>query len=191
MFHSGRLRYSDNQRAFWLLVALAVMLLVFVSISGAQAAGTPRLIDNLRRDLGALRVQLEQVELWDLSRGQQTVAFNADIGDGSPTFRRLSLVTVVRAANRHLESLVAAYDRAGDPRRSHHAGSLRLAMYELQERIDLLRTASSPSATVGLRDEALQLLADLELGLEGLASGDERAQSQADHVGASAATERR
>ena len=59
MFHWSPLRCSEHQRPFWLLVALAVMLLVSVSVTVAEAASPARLVGNLQRDLGALRAQLE------------------------------------------------------------------------------------------------------------------------------------
>ena len=171
MFHSGPLRFSEHQRPFWLLVALAIMLLVSVSTTVAQAANPARLAGNLQRDLGALRAQLEQLDTWHGDGGQQTVAFNADLGDGSPAFRRLSMVTIGRAAGRHLEALIASYRQARDEERARGAESLRLAMYELTERVDRLSRPSSPATTMALRGEVEAALGNLERGLELLGAG--------------------
>jgi len=175
MFHSGPLRFSEHQRPFWLLVAIAIMLLVSVSITVAQAASPARLVGNLQRDLGALRAQLEQLDPWQSDGGQQAVAFNADIGDGGPAFRRLSMVTIGRAARRHLEALITTYRIARDEERSRVAESLRLVMYELTERVDRLGRSSSPATTVALRGEVEAVLSDLERGLALLGSGRETA----------------
>jgi hypothetical protein len=166
MFHAGPLRFSEHQRPFWLLVALAIMLLVSVSTTVVQAANPARLVGTLQRDLGALRAQLEQLDPWHGDSGQQTVAFNADLGDGSPTFRRLSMVTIGRAASRHLEALIASYRHARDEERARGAESLRLAMYELTQRVERLGRPSSPAATTALRGEVEAVLGDLERGLE-------------------------
>ena len=171
MFHSGPLRFSEHQRPFWLLVAIAIMLLVSVSITVAQAASPARLVGNLQRDLGALRAQLEQLEPWHGDSGHRTVAFNADLGDGSPAFRRLSMATVGRAAGRHLEALIATYRIARDEERTRIAESLRLVMYELTDRVDRLSRSSSPATTVALRGEVEAVLSDLERGLGLLGSG--------------------
>lgn len=170
MFHSGPLRFSEHQRPFWLLVALAIMLLVSVSTTVAQAANPARLAGNLQRDLGALRAQLEQLDPRPGDSGQQTVAFNADLGDGSLAFRRLSMVTIGRAASRHLEALILSYRNARDDERARVAESLRLVMYQLTERVERLARPSSPATTMALRAEVEAVLGDLERGLESLRS---------------------
>ena len=111
------LKRSEHQRPFWLTVALSVMLLVSVSITMAQAANPARLAHELRRDLGALRAQLELIDPSERDAGRQTVAFNTDLGDGGPVFQRHSMVTIAAAANRRVERLLES-DRAqgGDAR---------------------------------------------------------------------------
>lgn len=178
MFHSGPLRFSEHQRPFWLLVAIAIMLLVSVSTTVAQAAGPARLLGNLQRDLGALRAQLEQLDPWHGDSDHRTVAFNADLGDGSPAFRRLSMVTIGRTAGRDLETLIATYRNARDAERARVAESLGLLMYELTERIDLLGRPSSPATTVALRGEVEAVLSDLERGLELLNAGRDTAPAR-------------
>ena len=54
MFGSAILKCSGHERPFWLTVALAVMLLVSVSITVAQAANPLRLASDLKRDLGQI-----------------------------------------------------------------------------------------------------------------------------------------
>ena len=165
MFQSSPLRVSEHQRPFWLLVALSVMLLVLVSITVAQAASPTRLVDTLQRDLGALRAQLEQIEPWPGESGRRTVAFNADLGDGGPTFRRLSMVTIVRAAGRHAEALVATYRAARDAERAGMAEALRLDIYELAERLERLGRPATPAAAMALLGEVDAVLTRLEGGL--------------------------
>jgi hypothetical protein len=165
MFQSGRLRYSEHQRPFWLLVALAIMLLALVSITVAQAASPTRLVGTLQRDLGAIRAQLEQIEPGYDESGRRTVAFNADLGDGGPAFRRLSMATIARAASRHLEALVASYRSAGDAERTRIAQDLGVQMYQLSERIDRLGRLASPATTAALLGEVDVALSRLEQGL--------------------------
>jgi hypothetical protein len=170
MFYSRALRFSGHQRPFWLLVALAVMLLISVSITVAQAASPTRLVEILRRDLGALRVQLEQIDPRHDGGGQETVTFNTDIADGSPAFYRSSMVTLVRTTERHLERLIEVYREMQDQKRVQLAEMLQLSMYELQERIDRLAGPAEPATTTALRDEASGVLDELDQGLVRLAS---------------------
>ena len=170
MFYSRALRFSGHQRPFWLLVALAVMLLISVSITVAQADSPTRLVEILRRDLGALRVQLEQIEPQHDGGGQETVTFNTDIADGSAAFRRSSLATLVHTTGRHLERLLGVYREMQDQKRVQLAEMLQLSMYELQERIDRLSGAADPANTTALRDQASSVLDELDQGLGRLTS---------------------
>ncbi len=170
MFYSRALRFSGHQRPFWLLVALAVMLLISVSITVAQADSPTRLVEVLRRDLGALRVQLEQIEPQHDGGGQETVTFNTDIADGSAAFRRSSLATLVHTTGRHLERLLGVYREMQDQKRVQLAEMLQLSMYELQERIDRLSGAADPANTNALRDQASSVLDELDQGLGRLTS---------------------
>jgi hypothetical protein len=165
MFQSCPLRFSEHQRPFWLLVALSVMLLILVSITVAQAASPTRLLGTLQRDLGALRAQLEQIDPWHSETGRRTVAFNADLGDGSPTFRLLSMVTIARAAVRHSDSLVANYRAGRDHERAGSAERLRLDVHELAERIERLGRPATPEASAALLGEVAAVLTRLERGL--------------------------
>jgi hypothetical protein len=165
MFQSCPLRFSEHQRPFWLLVALSVMLLILVSITVAQAASPTRLLGTLQRDLGALRAQLEQIDPWHSETGRRTVAFNADLGDGSPTFRLLSMVTIARAAVRHSDSLVATYRAGRDHERAGSAETLRLDVHELAERIERLGRPATPDASAALLGEVDAVLTRLERGL--------------------------
>ena len=171
MFRSRPLHVSEHQRPFWLLVALAIMLLVCVSITVAEAARPIRLAGTLQRDLGALRAQLEQVDPWRSEGERRTVAFNADLGDGSPAFRRQSLVTIVRAAGRRLERLIAAYREVRDDERRRLAESLSLAPVDLTGQVDRLAGATTPATIVALRGEVEAALDRLERRVALLSAG--------------------
>ena len=167
MFGSALLRCSEHQRPFWLTVALSVLLLASVSITIAHAADPTRLAHGLKRDFGALRAQLEQIDPSGKEAGGQSVAFNADLGDGGAAFRRDSMATIVHAASRRLERLIEGYRQNGDAARARTAETLRLAMYDLQRQIDQLARAAEPAeAEAALaRIEALLDRAEGELGV--------------------------
>ena len=171
MFRSRPLHLSEHQRPFWLLVALAIMLLVSVSVTIAQAASPLRLAGTLKRDLGALRVQLELIDPWHGEGERRTVAFNADLGDGGAAYRRLSLVTIVRAAGRHLEWLIAACRKTRDDECRATAEGLRYGMVELTQEVDRLSRATSPASVALLRDDVAAALDRLDAGLAGLTAG--------------------
>jgi hypothetical protein len=171
IFRARPLQLSEHGRPFWLLVALAIMLLVCVSITFAQAASPLRLAGTLQRDLGALRAQLEQIDPWQSAAERRTVAFNADLGDGSAAFQRQSMVTIVRAAGRRLEQLIAAYHEVRDEERGRLAESLSFGMYDLTESIDRLAGATGPASIVALRGEVEVALTRLDRGLALLSSG--------------------
>ena len=171
MFQSRALHLTEHQRPFWLLVALAIMLLVCVSITVAEAASPIRLAGTLQRDLAALRVQLEQIDPWTGAGERRAVAFNADLGDGGPAFRRHSMVTMTRAAGRRLDQLIAAYREARDDERRRAAETLSLGMLDLTGRVDRLAGATSPATVVALRGEAEAALDRLERSLALLSSG--------------------
>ena len=166
MFGSALLRCSEHQRPFWLTVALSVLLLASVSITIAHAADPTRLAHGLKRDFGALRAQLEQIGPAGKEADGQSVAFNADLGDGGAAFRRDSMATIVHAASRRLERLIEGYRQNGDATRARTAETLRLAMYDLQRQIDQLARAAEPAeAEAALaRIEALLNRAEGELG---------------------------
>jgi hypothetical protein len=188
MFCSRGLRFSGHQRPFWLLVALAVMLLISVSITVAQADSPTRLVEILQRDLGALRVQLEQIDPRHDAGGQETVTFNTDIADGSAAFRRSSMATLVHTTERHLERLLDVYREMQDQKRVQLAEMLQLSMYELRERIDRLAGPAEPATTIALRDQASSVLDELDQGLGRLASaaGEAAAAPAGGDVSASA-----
>ena len=131
----------------------------------------PALPHGLKRDFGALRAQLEQIDPAGKEADGQSVAFNADLGDGGAAFRRDSMATIVHAASRRLERLIEGYRQNGDATRARTAETLRLAMYDLQRQIDQLARAAEPAeAEAALaRIEALLDRAEGELGalLEG------------------------
>lgn len=171
MFGSALLKCSEHQRPFWLTVALSIMLLASVSITIAQAAHPSRLAHDLKRDLGALRAQLELIDPWAQDAGRQTVASNTDLGDGSPAFQRHSMATIVGAANRRLERLLDGYRREGAPARVRTAEALRLAMYDLQHQIDRLARAADPAEAAAVRERIGSLLDRSERELAVLLDG--------------------
>lgn len=163
MFGLRSLRHADHSRSFWLLAALAVVLLVSVSTTMANTASALALVDGLRRDLSAVRAQLERAVPDPLDTGQQTVAFNADLGDGGTAFRHRSMATILRSANRRLENLVAGYRRAGDTQRGAIAQMAQLELQELDRRLRYLGNAKDATSTMWARNrlEAEALLDDL------------------------------
>jgi hypothetical protein len=158
MFGSRPLRRSECERVLVLLGALALSLLV---VLGAQA-GTPRvLLENLQRDLGALRVQLEQVEAW-LPEDRHAVSLATDIGDGTPAFRRQTLSTILRSAYRRLDRLSVGSPQAGGEGRATPVERLRLGLVEMQVRFDRLFGASDPAQAAKARAAAVALLDELD-----------------------------
>ena len=171
MFGSAILKCSEHQRPFWLTVALSILLLASVSLTIAHAADPGRLAHDLKRDLAALRAQLELIDPWDREGGRQTVAFNTDLGDGSSAFQRHSMVTIVRAANRRLERLIDTYRQQGSSARVRTAEALRLAIYDLQQQIGRLARAAEPAEAAAAGDRVAALLDRSERGLSVLLDG--------------------
>jgi hypothetical protein len=171
MFGSAILKCSEHQRPFWLTVALSIMLLASVSITIAQAAHPSRLAHDLKRDLGALRAQLELIDPWARDAGRQIVASNTDLGDGSPAFQRHSMATIVGAANRRLERLLDGYRRDGAAARVRTAEALRLAMHDLQRQIDRLARTADPAEAAAVRERIGSLLDRSERELAVLLDG--------------------
>jgi hypothetical protein len=171
MFGSALLKCSEHQRPFWLTVALSIMLLASVSITIAQAAHPSRLAYDLKRDLGALRAQLELIDPWDQDAGRQSVASNTDLGDGSPAFQRHSMVTIAGAANRRLERLLDSHLEQGSDARVRTAEALRLALCDLRHEIDRLARAADPAEAVAVRERIGTLLDRSERELTALLGG--------------------
>jgi hypothetical protein len=167
MFRAGRLSFSEVGRPFWSLVALAVLLLSWVSIGLAQSPSR-LLVDGLRRDLAALHLQLEPTGRASNEPGRPTAAFNTDIGDGGPVFRHASLVTIGRAAGRRLDRLTTALEEAGDRARAVRAAGLRLEMVDLQRRIETLGAAIDPVTARARAEETQQLIVALDQQLANL-----------------------
>jgi hypothetical protein len=166
MFGSAILKCSEHQRPFWLIVALSVLLLASVSITIAHAAHPSRLAYDLKRDLGALRAQLELVDPSERDAGRQTVAFNTDLGDGGGAFRRHSMVTIVGAANRRLERLLDGYRAQGNDAGMRTGAALRLTMHDLQNQIDRLARAADPTEAAAVREQIVASLDRSERGLK-------------------------
>ena len=171
MFGSALLKCSEHQRPFWLTVALSILLLASVSITIAQAAHPSRLAYDLRRDLGALRAQLELIDPWARDEGRRSVASNTDLGDGSPAFQRHSMATIAGAANRRLARLLEGYREQGSDARVRTAEALRLAMHDLQQQIDRLTRAADPAEAAAVRQRIGVLLDRSERELTALLGG--------------------
>jgi hypothetical protein len=161
------LKRSKHQRPFWLTVALSVMLLVSVSITMAQAANPARLAHELKRDLGALRAQLELIDPSARDAGRQTVAFNTDLGDGGPVFQRHSMVTIVAAASRRLERLLESQREQAGGARVGAVESAATAMHDLQRQVDQLARAEGPAEGAAVRERIVAALdrCERELGV--------------------------
>ncbi len=152
------------------------MLLVSVSITVAQAANPARLGNEIRRDLGALRAQLELIDPSERDAGRQTVAFNTDLGDGGPVFQRHSMVTIVAGANRRLERLLESDREQGGDARVHAGESLRTAMYDLQRQTDQLARAADPARGGGGARAHRGVAGSLRAGAERAARPDDAAR---------------
>ena len=168
MFGSAIPKCSGHERPFWLTVALAVMLLVSVSITVAQAANPLRLASDLKRDLGALRAQLELIDPAAGEESRAAVAFNADLGDGGPAFQRHSMVTMVATANRRLERLIESHRQGGNDLRAEAVAGLRLTMQDLRQQVDRLARTTDPAETTALREAIAAALDRSERDLSAL-----------------------
>jgi hypothetical protein len=144
-------RGSEHERPLLLLAAFAVVLLAGISTTMATTASALSLIDGLRRDLSAVRAQLERVDPPPSETGQQSVAFNADLGDGGSAFRHRSMATILRSAKRRLENLVTGYRRAGDKGRAEVAQNAQLELQELFGRLHYLGNATDADSVMWAR----------------------------------------
>ena len=136
---------------FLLIAAFAVVLLVTISTTMASHAAPLPLIDGLQRDLGAIRAQLERTDPAPFETARQSVASNADLGDGGSAFRHRSMVTILRSAKRRLENLVTGYRNAGDVGRAEVAESAQLELQELFGRVHYLGNASDETSIMWAR----------------------------------------
>jgi hypothetical protein len=144
-------RASEHERPLLLIGAFAVVLLTTISTTMASNTSPLHLVEGLRRDLGAVRAQLERADPAPLEAASQTVAFNADLGDGGPAFRHRSMATILRSARRRLDSLVTGYRNAGDAQRAEVAETARLELHELSGHVQYLGDATDPSSIMWAR----------------------------------------
>lgn len=135
------LRFPDCKRPFWLLVALAVALLINVSTIAAPDRSAASLVELLGRDLGALRIHLEELVAEAETPGPPMVASSTEIGDGSPAFRARAMATLMRSAHRRVDRLIRAYARAGRDDAMRGTQMLKIRLHELEHRIDRLVAA--------------------------------------------------
>ena len=174
MLRSHRSRAAGASRRLYPAVALATALLAPLP-AAAPGPDPARLIGSLQRDLGALGAQLEDVDPGPADDGRQTVGFNADLGDGSPAFRRRSLVTIAHAAARNLDQLIGAYRDVGDEPHAAGAETLRLSLLSLTERIERLDEPAAAETVVVLREQGRALLGELVQEVDLLAAEPARA----------------
>lgn len=149
---------SRGHRAFWLLVALAVGLLVNVSFTAAEAAPAS-LLRALARDLGALQIQVERLQPLQADE-RSGRAHPADLGDGSPAFLWQAGEQMVRRAKRRvgrLQELARSIPAVSAP-----AGTLWVEIYELELELTGLRQADRPEVAEARRAEALVRLERLQ-----------------------------
>jgi hypothetical protein len=144
-------RASEHERPLLLIAAFALVLLTTVSTTMASNASPLHLIDGVRRDLGAVRAQLERADPAPFETGKHSVAFNADLGDGGSAFRHRSMATILRSAKRRLESLATGYRNAGDAARAEVAETAQLELQELSGRVDYLGNATDASSIMWAR----------------------------------------
>lgn len=142
---------SEHERPLLLIAAFAVVLLANVSATMASNASPLHLVDGLRRDLGAVRAQLERADPAPFDTGRQTVASNADLGDGGSAFRHRSMATILRSAKRRLENLAKGYRNAGDTLRAAVAESAQRELQELSTRVHDLGSASDAGSSAWAR----------------------------------------
>ena len=152
LFGMRRFRASEHERLFLLLTAFAVVLLASISTTMATTASELALLDGLRRDLSAVRAQLERADPAPVEAGERTVAFNADLGDGGSAFRQRSMATILRSAKRRLESLAAGYRNAGDEDRADVAQNAQLELHELSGRVQALGNAGAATGSTWARN---------------------------------------
>ncbi len=132
MARARPLRFSQRKHPLWLLVALAVGVLVGLTSPGAHARPVAVLLHALARDLGALRVQLEQVAARPPETGASSIAFAADLGDGGHGFHRAAMLATLRTAHRSAASLDRRYRETGDPVRLDTVEKLVLRLYDME-----------------------------------------------------------
>lgn len=122
---------TDYARILVLLAAFTVVLLAGISSTMATSNSALSLVDGLRRDLGAVRVELERAAPIPGEASRQSVAFNTDLGDGGAAFRHRTMATILRGAKRRLEKLATGYHHKGDARRVEAAQKAQLDLREL------------------------------------------------------------
>ena len=144
-------RASKHERPLLLIAAFALMLLTTISTTMASNVSPLHLVDGVRRDLGAVRAQLERADPAPFEAGQQSVAFNAALGDGGSAFRHRSMATILRSAKRRLESLATGYRNAGDAVRAEVAETAQLELQELFGRVHYLGNATDASSIMWAR----------------------------------------
>ncbi len=156
------LRFSQGKHPLWLLVALVVAILVGLSSPGAHARPVALLLQNLGRDLGALRLQLEQVGAGPWERGAASIAFEADVGDGGPGFHRHAMAATLRTAHRTAALLDRHYRETGDAERLATVQRLVLGLYDLERWLFAMQRAPDAIAMQTTWQDAEATLRELD-----------------------------
>lgn len=162
------LRFPDCKRPFWLLVALAVAVLINVSTHAAPERSAASLVALLGRDLGALRVHIEELVSEGASPAPPMVAFNTDVGDGSPAFRARAMSTLMRSALRRVDRLIRAYGQTDRDDAVRAAQMLKIRLHELEHRIDRLVAAEHQAPLHNAHMQVRTTLDRVELDLAAL-----------------------
>lgn len=173
-----RLRFSDHQRPFWLLVALAVMLLITVSTGIARGGPTEQLLIGLARDLGALRAQLEAARVEPAAPASERLAFNADIASGDAGFHTRAVSTVLRSAKRRAGRLARAMEQADAPDQTELAALINVRLHDLERTLDRLGAPETGATGKAIRADAVPILDRLEELISALRA--ERARDRSD-----------
>lgn len=157
-----RLRFADHKRPFWLMVALAVVLLITVSTGIARVGATQQLVLGLARDLGALRAQLEAIAAAPPAPASEGLAFNADIASGDAGFRTRALGTILRSAKRRAGRLARAVEDADAPDQAELTALINVRLHDLERTLDRLRSPDGAATPSAVRADAVPILDRLE-----------------------------
>lgn len=164
------LRFSGRKHPIWLAVALAVAILVGLTSPGAHARPVMLLLQNLGRDLGALRMQLEQVAAGPWEDGTSSIAFDADVGDGGPRFHRQAMAATLRTAHRNAARLDEHYRGTGDAERLATVQRLVVGLYDIERWLFAMQRAPDGRAAQAAWQNAEAVLRELDQRLTALRS---------------------
>lgn len=157
MLRFGRTRIFHSGRVLSLLAALAVVLLLQVSVSlAANPVEAPRL--RLERDLAAVRVQLDALPSRFIETAIGELSFNTAIGNGDPEHRWQTAVAMTLSAQRGAAELRQALLAAGAGESADLALLIGVQLSNVQRAVVAWRkagTAADAEAAVFRAREAL------------------------------------